>query len=322
MREEDRLRLGNDFRGDVDTEAPVVCLKRDDGSVVAAIAQFTAHPVTAYHPEHPVVHGEYPQVACEVLAGHLAGGGDKPTVVFLQGCCGDVNSKQMFVGGVDRAEQFGGYLGRTYVRALRKQQRSLMDGMGHAVDVVQVPLARLPSVNTLRAEIREMEHFVQRAEAGDRETFSCVGLNFPSDLSPPYRARLVAAPLEWNRWALGLHERGQAQSVPRHLALEVRVIRIGDVGIVGMPCEPFQGIGRQIRAAAPLPLVIPAGYLNDSHGYVTDAANTGDREYMSAFYRYTRFRSPFRRPAGDVLANAGIRMLRQLAKSATRKQVR
>jgi hypothetical protein len=46
---------------------------------------------------------------------------------------------------------------------------------------------------------------------------------------------------------------------------------------------------------------------------VPDAPNTGDREYQSAFYRYTRFCPPFRKPAGDRLATAAVRMLKRLA---------
>jgi len=91
--------------------------------------------------------------------------------------------------------------------------------------------------------------------------------------------------------------------VPKFQKAEIHVIRIGDVGIVGMPFEPFQGIGRQIRARSPLPLAIPCGYTNVSYGYLTDGPNTGDREYMSAFYRYSEFRPPYQKPAGDVLAD-------------------
>jgi len=49
---------------------------------------------------------------------------------------------------------------------------------------------------------------------------------------------------------------------------------------------------------------------NYSHGYITDAPNTGDREYTSAFYRYTRFRPPLAKPAGDVLADRAVEVLK------------
>ena len=319
MREQDRVLLGEDFNGDIDTQAPIVVFKNKAGQTIAALAQFTGHPVTSYHPEKPVVFGEWPQVACDDLAEHLGKQSDVP-VGFLQGCAGDVNSKEMFFGGVKRSAEFGYMLGQSYIDALKHLQPSQRDGLDFAIQKVNVPLASLPSREVLIAELKEMDDFIQRAKSGDKNTLSCVGLNFPRALSPNYRARLVDPLRAWNVWALDLHEEGRADSVPKHLEMEIAVIRIGDVGIVGLPCEPFQGIGRQIRLESPLPISIPCGYTNVSHGYITDGANTGGREYMSSFYRYTKFRPPLRNPAGDVLADEAVRILRQFAKETTHRK--
>lgn len=313
MREEDRVLVGNDFNGDVDTQAPVVVFKNQAGQVVAALVQFTGHPVTSYHPERPVVFGEWPQVACDLVAKHLDERGTVP-VGFLQGCAGDVNSKEMFSGGFERATEFGKMLGQSYIDALAKLQPSRRDGLDFAVEKVNLPLARLPSAEVLIGELKEMDDFIRRAKSGDENTLHCVGLNFPRALTPAYRARLVELIRPWNEWALGLHQQGRADSVARHLDMEIAVIRLGDVGIVGMPCEPFQGVGRQFRSRCPLPIGIPCAYMNASHGYITDGPNTGDREYMSAFYRYTRFRPPLKKPAGDVMADRAVEVLSRFAK--------
>jgi hypothetical protein len=86
-----------------------------------------------------------------------------------------------------------------------------------------------------------------------------------------------------------------------------------------MPFEPFQGNRRQMRAGSPLPLTIPCGYTNDSYGYLTDGANTNaaDGDYMSAHYRYSRFRAPYQKPAGDVLAHKAVEILNQFAHHGT-----
>jgi hypothetical protein len=91
--------------------------------------------------------------------------------------------------------------------------------------------------------------------------------------------------------------------------MEVCVLRLGDVAIVGLPCEPFLGIGRQIRYGSPAGLTIPCGYTNTSFGYVTDCPNTGTRDYPSAFYLYTS-RPAYRKPAGDELARVALAELR------------
>ena len=313
MREEDRVLVAEDFNGDIDTQAPVVVFKNKAGQTVVALAQFTGHPVTSYHPERPVVFGEWPQVACDLLAEHLDKQQNTP-VGFLQGCAGDVNSKEMFRGGVERATEFGRMLGNSYIDALANLKPSRRDGLDFAMEKVNVPLAPLPPREVLLDELKEMDDFIRRGKSGDEETLLCVGLNFPRALTPAYRARLVELIRPWNQWALDLHEQGRADSVPKHLEMEIAVIRIGDVGIVGMPCEPFQGIGRQIRRGCPLPLGIPCGYMNASHGYITDGPNTGDREYMSAFYRYTKFRPPLKKPAGDVMAERAVEVLSRFAK--------
>jgi len=318
MREEDRVLVGEDFNGDIDTGAPIVVLKNKAGQVVVALTQFTGHPVTSYHPERPVVFGEWPQVACDRLAQHIDRQGNTP-VGFLQGCAGDVNSKEMFCGGVERATELGHMLGQSYVDALANLQPSGRDGLDFTMEMVNVPLAPLPPRQVLVDELKEMDDFIRRANSGDEDTLWCVGLNFPRALSPAYRGRLVELIRPWNQWAVGLHEEGHADSVPKHLEMEIAVIRIGDVGIVGMPCEPFQGIGRQIRRQSPLPLSIPCAYMNASHGYITDGPNTGDREYMSAFYRYTKFRPPLKKPAGDVMAKRAVEILSGFAKETPRR---
>jgi hypothetical protein len=315
MREEDRVLVGKDYRGDVDTQAPIVVFKNEAGKTVTALCQFTGHPVTSYHPEKPVVFGDWPQVAADLLADHLAPGGQLP-VAFLQGCAGDVNSKEMFCGGVKRATEFGRMLGGSYIKATTELRPSQRDGLDVAVEMVPVPLAPLPSRDQLTAELAEMDTFLQRANAGDENTRSCVGLNFPRALTPLYRARLIDPPHDWNLWALGLYEKGQADSVSKHLELEIAAIRVGDVGIVGLPCEAFQGIGRLVRRDSPLPINIPCAYANVSYGYITDSSNTGDREYMSSFYRYTKYRPPFAKPAGDVLAQRATEALRRFAKES------
>jgi len=211
-------------------------------------------------------------------------------------------------------------LGQSYIDVLDNLQPCRRDGLDFAVEKVNVPLALLPTSEVLIAELKEMDDFIERAKSGDGDTLSCVGLNFPQALSPIYRARLVEPLHDWNVWALGLHEKGRADSVPKHLEMEIAVVRIGDVGFVGLPCEPFQGIGRQIRRGSPLPISIPCGYMNVSHGYITDGPNTGDREYMSSFYRYTRFRPPLEKPAGDVLADKAVNVLSRFAKETSHRE--
>ncbi len=310
MREEDRRKVGVDYRGDTDFEVPVVVLRGAGGQVVAGLIQFTGHPVTTFNPHDPVVHGEWPMVAADMLGKALAEPGAEPVPVgFLQGCAGDVNSKEMFEGGVERAEYFGRLLGESAIAALENLQPAGYAGMDHTTVVAPVSFADLPSVDELRVELAEMDDFIARAEAGDPDTLECVGLNFPTALSPQYRANLVRAIRPWNEWALEHQLAGNTGDLPDVLPVRTEVIRLGDVAIMGIPAEPLLGIGRVFRSRSPFALAIPCGYTNYSYGYIPDAPNVGDGEYMSAFHRYTRYFPPFAQPAGDVIAETAAQVL-------------
>lgn len=311
MREEDRELLGEDYSGDIDKEVPVVVFRNEKEKPIAALLQFTGHPVTSFHPEDLTIHGDYPSVAADVLGQALGDGGEPVPVAFLQGCGGDSSSKEMFVGGVSRAREFGEMLGQSAVDALADLKPSRLAGMDYVEQTVGIPLAPLPAKEIILNEIEEMKDFMRRANAGDEDTLSCVGQNFPRALTPKYRGSLVAMLLEWNEWALSMYTQGKEGDVMQSLEVPLYVLRLGDVAVAGMPFEPFLGIGRQIRAQSPFPLSIPCGYVNETHGYVTDSGNTGDREYMSAFHRYTRFRPPFAKPAGDVVADRAAATLRE-----------
>ncbi|HWL07170.1 MAG TPA: hypothetical protein VNQ76_02040 [Planctomicrobium sp.] len=322
MREEDRLLQGVDFKGDIDSQAPVVVFKNQAGEPVAAWVQFTGHPVTSFHPENPVVHGDYPQIACDYLSRHLGNGKEIP-VGFFQGCAGDINSKEMFRGGVKRAIEFGEMLGQSYVDALPDLKISSRDGLDFDEVTVELPLAELPEEQVLERELAEIDDFISRARSGDENTLSCVGLNFPRDLSPAYRAGLVERIRYWTEWALEMRKKGIQNESPQVMPVELWVLRVGDVGIAAMPCEPFQGIGREMRAASPLPLMIPCGYANYTIGYIPDSSNVGDREYMSSSHRYTaspdksiRPRPPFARPGGSVFAQEAVRTLEEMVGGA------
>ena len=225
MREEDRLLVGRDFCGDIDTEAPLVCLRGENGEPVCFLVQYTAHPATAFHPEHPNVFGEYAQVACERLSACYSNGHDVP-VAFLQGCSGDINSKGLLSGDIAQATRYGERLAEVYIKASRKLRSSERNDFAFARTAVDVPLKHLPSQKHLLRQEAELLDFIRRAKEGDEDTHSCIGLNFPKALTPLYRAALAQMPLEWTQWALKMHSANKARNVPRTIKMEISVLRI------------------------------------------------------------------------------------------------
>jgi hypothetical protein len=176
---------------------------------------------------------------------------------------------------------------------------------------VTLPFTGIPSEQRLKADLVVVKDFLKRVAGGDKNLITCLGLNTSRTMSLSYRMKLLEPYERWLHWALRFHSKKNRSAVPKGVPLVVGAFRIGDVGIVGLPCEPFLGIGRQIRSSGGLPLMIPAGYMNDGEFYVPDSPNVGDNDYQSSFYRFTTAFLPFRKPGGDLLASAGIRLIRQ-----------
>jgi len=316
MREEDRLKLGPDFNGDIDDDAPVVGFYGEDNLPRGFLTWFTGHPVTAFDPERLVVFGEFPQVACDLLSDAHGG----VPVGFLQGCAGDVSCKGLYgqkplEESVTDSIGYGECLGQTFIAASEQMVASASDTVAVEGQVVRLPFDGVPPLDYLNEKIAETDDYLTRCAANDPDTRTVFGLNFPENMSPAYRAAAVKPLNNWARWARSLVNGESDQPPPTHAEFEVNALRLGDVGIVGMSCEPFDAIGRQIKRAAPLPLVLPGGYMHDTFlAYVPDSGNNGDIEYMSAFYRYTATMLPFAQPAGDRLAEAAVEMLERLGK--------
>ena len=217
------------------------------------------------------------------------------------------------------ATQLGEMIGQSYVDAIPGLTLSVQDGMDFVELKADIPLSGLPSEEVLQKELEEIEDFIERARSGDPDTLTCAGLNFPRDLSPAYRGGLVERIRHWTVWALAQWQSKTAEQLPRVFPMPFWALRVGDVGIVAMPCEPFQEVGREIRKHSPFPLTIPCAYANYVTGYMPDETSIGDREYMSSFHRYSalpdqsiRPRPPFAKPGGNVIAQTAVQYFREL----------
>ena len=314
IREEDRMELGESYIGEIDPDATVVLLRGETGLPVAALAFFTGHPVTGFNPEKVVSHGQWSQVACEILSAHLGG----VPVGFLQGCAGDINSKYMLTGTIQQAIELGEYLGESYIAAVKTLRRSERPGLQWSREKVGLPHAPLPPVADLERDLASIDDFIKRGREGDANTLECVGMNFPKALTPHYRAKLVQMVRPWYAWALAQHREGKAEQVRKFLPMDIVVARIGDIGFVGLPFEPFVRTGLKIKRETPLPCVLTCGYTGDTsggtYGYIPDASAVNDREYQAGFFRYMANMPPYKAPAGDAAAEVAVAKLTEYSR--------
>ncbi len=302
MREEDRINLG-DFVGAIDPLATLLRFDRINGDPLLLMGHFTGHPVVSYNLEEPVINPDYSGWSIMDLVESFYP--RRPVGVFLQGCAGDISAKGMFDGPI-RARAAGARLGESFIRASEKTTTVRTDALGLARGTAQIPFGPLPSVRELKRQREELLDFQKRAEAGDEDTLRVLGYNFSAYMEMKYRRNLARPLLRWTDWALEVHEKGTV--LPDSLPLPLQVVALGEVAIVTIPCEAFSSIGIRIREQSPFRVTIPAAYSNGYLGYIGASEDVGDREYMSAFYRYTR-RPPFARPAGDAIVQKAVELL-------------
>ena len=90
------------------------------------------------------------------------------------------------------------------------------------------------------------------------------------------------------------------------LDLWVQAIRLGPVGLVAIPVEPFAEIGAAVKARSPFPATLFSGYSNGYYGYMPtrDAYSVGGYEVATA---------PYLPDAADMVIEAAVGALGSLA---------
>lgn len=93
---------------------------------------------------------------------------------------------------------------------------------------------------------------------------------------------------------------------PEFFALRISGLRVGGIGFVGIPGEPFVSIGTDIKAQSPMKTTLVTCLTNGGQGYYPDAAAFAEKE------GYERTSSPFAPNCGKILADACLALLEEL----------
>ena len=94
---------------------------------------------------------------------------------------------------------------------------------------------------------------------------------------------------------------------PEFFDMSLSGVAIGDVALVGIPGEPFMGIGRGLKETEGFDLVLPSCMVNGSQGYfpVKDAYEQGGYEARS---------SHFKEGVAETIIEEGKKLLADLRK--------
>src|SRR5205814_8506839 len=98
--------------------------------------------------------------------------------------------------------------------------------------------------------------------------------------------------------------------LPDKVRLKIQVRRIGDLGIVAIPCEVFTEIGLQIKAKSPMKRTFTVSLANGYNGYLPTPA-----QHALGGYETWRARSSYLEvPASEKLTAAALELLGEVAK--------
>lgn len=260
-----------DPAGPVDPDVNVLCLRKPGGSTLGLLANYSLHYVGAGDSERQIsadYFGYFSRMIQQMR-------GEAFTAALSNGACGDINNVDVKGG-------------------LRPDNRHYQ----HTERVAgKVASAALWAWNGMA--------FVQDATVGGALEEVTLERRAVSE------ADLARARETVERKVGTMEERGFAHHILRTAALPerlptwVQALRVGDLGIVGIPGELFAKLGLEIKRRSPFPQTMVIELANDTVGYLPtrEAFGEGGYEVVS---------SPFSPGAGEQLVETAVGLLEGL----------
>lgn len=292
-----RTRAG----GPVDTRLTTLWVSRADGSPLAAVVNYQAHPCVQTILRPWDVTRDAPGEVCDRLEAAIPG----LTAMYIQGACGDVNFQPEF----SIPERSGEPAQRIAEAALAC--RTCAKEMRHPTVAAATLVAQLPTRRWTAAEIdadraEAQERMATGNTAGWRDSIGRVMTNRPDDMVARHGGDELKAVRAMCRFNLEWTEQMLAdyQSRPETLSTEAQAVRIGDLIVVANSSEFFTTLALDVRARATSPELIIACYANGRIGYVPDAHDVERKTY--AAYQSPKYcnQFPFTAASGPALCDA------------------
>ena len=300
--------------GPIDTAAQLMRVDRADGTALAAVVNFGAHPVVRYRYTSRIS-ADFPGL----LAAYIKVALPCAVPLFLQGPCGNVNAHDMRwwwerndVGTRQklcdmRTGDVAKRLGDQVLPALREMETKAEARLSAAWRMLNIPCTAV--------DAHELESIIaQHRAAADRTTLSQLRplherMEDETELEEAWRdARFQVDAASYQLRLLA--------SPPYQAEAPIQVMTIGDAAVVGWPAEVFVELGLELRQRSPVPLTFVVSSANHTVGYVpTPAAYESiGRPNQYGLYGVTRTPKiygtlPFRADAGTMLIEETLDML-------------
>lgn len=277
--------------GDVDERVSVLRFDRE-GAETLVLVNFADHPDVV---GGELVSADWPGFLRNTVEKTL----DNTKCIFFNGAQGDVNHVNVHPRGgylndmfmdfddVARGYKHAQYMGRVVtagvLQAFDKVQYVDVDSVNFIQRTIKVP-ANLP-----KAEDLPQAYYIKQMHEQGR------------DAELPYSGMMLTTAVAEALRMVRLENGPEAFEMP------LTGVAIGNISMIGIPGEPFTGIGRGLKLAEGWDLVIPCCLTNGSEGYfpMQDAYDEGGYEARS---------SSFKAGVAELIIREGIALLSDLKK--------
>ena len=303
------MRVGHAWDRINDPTVRIARLDDDDGNAVATIVHYSAHP-TILAGGNRLINPDYPGPVRRIVEDSLGG-----RCLFLQGTPGDIGPVESFVDDLEPYQRLGAMLGhdaaatawRGTARHFRQRTAEHQDPSTWLTFFEYEP--QPPADDTLRLE-RRIADMPLRDDLGDPVALRAQHARLRDQLyealergSEPMQMRELRVQTK----AVSMRaERAEALAGMTTYPLEVHGVRIGPLGFVGVPLEPFVELGLEIEARSPLPMTLVSGYTNGYRNYLPTSA-----EWQRGGYEVDI--AAFRAEAADLYVETAVEVLQALA---------
>ena len=296
--------LGQNAKGPLVPYADVVVFisVESSSSITGVLLAYSMHP-TCVGPETKES-ADYPGAARKFLESSIQG---SPPCMYLNGCCGDVNSLR-HRSGYKAAEEVGLKLGGKALEAIKEllADRSGSDFTNDCHDGLaelrcqvmscKVPLKKLETYGESISFEKQQQEWLQSAA------------NASKNAPDTEKEAMTMAPSACCQYAAELVHRALSRESRESMDFEIVSVSIGNPSsglcLVGFPGEMFSEYQLKLQQFSPYPRTISIGYANGCHGYFPTAQEfpLGGYEVCNAFRVYGAFQN-IAPAAEDVILN-------------------
>jgi hypothetical protein len=289
--------------GVVDQTLTIAAFKRDDGSPLAILVNFGAHPTVTTELRPWAVSRDIPGKVCDYLEEHYP----EAIAMYLQGACGDVNFDRQFATA-QRWTEPAQRIASAAIDAINDAQQCDRPTVAFASDTAVLPTRRWTDLEIASDRDEAIRRLASDDTSGWREGFGKSMTNRPDDMVTRHggdEAKAVRAMcrfhLQWTELMMvDLHQR------PETLMTEVQAVRIGELIIVSNAAEFFSPFAIDVRQRINSPHVMIACYANGRIGYLPDEYDIDIRSY--AGYQSPKYcnQFPFTAESGPAMCEAMV----------------